>query len=127
MALSPFDILKVISEKAEAPPRDEVERAYVPYVINRSLSYHMDTALLANEMNRRHWLPPLAQFDFLCGTVKKGKRYAKWIKQEDEDNLELVCEYFNCSKTEGRDRLRLLNEEQVKQIIKSMNKGSTGK
>jgi hypothetical protein len=42
---------------------------YVPFVINRSLSYFPDTVLQANEMNTHHHLGKREQFDYLLNTI----------------------------------------------------------
>ena len=40
-------------------------KKYPPYVINRCLSQHVDTIMMANEVNQRHGLDKRLQFHFL--------------------------------------------------------------
>jgi len=59
-----------------------MEKGYSPFLTNRSLSNYNDTIGLANEMNIRHELDNLMQYEFLINTVRSKKRYAKWNKKE---------------------------------------------
>ena len=52
---------------------DSIEKAYVPFVINRSFSYFRDTVIFANEMNINHTLPSRMQYDFYRNMVKYNK------------------------------------------------------
>ena len=51
--LSPFDFIKSINEKTEnlMAVSPDVEKDYIPFVVNRGLSFSADTILYANEMN----------------------------------------------------------------------------
>ena len=40
------------------------EKKYPPYVINRCLSHHVDTIMMANEVNMRHGLNKRLQIHF---------------------------------------------------------------
>ena len=40
------------------------EKKYPPYVINRCLSQHVDTIMMANEVNMRHGLTSVFSFTF---------------------------------------------------------------
>ena len=42
----------------------ETEKAYAPFLVNRSLSYYQDTVMFANEMNRHAQLDNRLQYDF---------------------------------------------------------------
>ena len=94
MAVNPFDLVKAINEKKEVENTAE----YVPYLSNIAFSYSMDTILLANEMNQYPNLPPEVQFDFMWYTVRKGRRYAKWYKEDEHPHLQTVMEYYKYSK-----------------------------
>ena len=64
--MNPFDYVNAInySKKDIMVTRDD-EKVYVPFMVNRSLSYFSDTVLLANEMNKFHHLDSRLQFSFL--------------------------------------------------------------
>ena len=109
---NPFDYVKAIEHKTEM----EDLSGYVPYLTNHSLSNHMDTALLANEMNQRPNLPPLPQYDFLYGTVRKGKRWGKWNKAQDNPHLQMVMDHYQVNKYKALEMLSVLSQSELKRI-----------
>ena len=117
--LNPFDYVKAINEKKEM----EHVRDYNPYLTNRALSYHLDTVMIANEMNKHHRLPPECQFDFLYHTVRKGRRFGGWYKEEENPHLEMVMEYYNYSKQKALAALKVLTRSDLKQIAEKMDTG----
>ena len=117
--INPFDYVKAIEAKTSM---DDMS-GYVPYLANHSLSNHLDTVMLANEMNCRPNLPPECQYDFLYGTVRKGRRYGKWHKPEEHPHLELVMDYFQYSKQKALQALQLLTQKDIRDIIQSMDTG----
>ena len=79
--MNPFDFVNAICDSKQNLIIDDIsEKLYTPFMVNRSLSYHYDTVLLANEMNQRHFLDKKLQNDFLINIVRRKKRFAKWIK-----------------------------------------------
>lgn len=125
--MTPWDMLKVISETKTLGDIDdnEFENAYVPFLINRGLSFYPDTVLLANEMNMNSHAPKRWQYAYLYHTVKPRKRYAKWLKKSkvDDDNLELIKQYFGYNTAKAKQALSLLNESQIKTIKEHSSKG----
>lgn len=119
MAVNPFDLVKAINEKK--PVDDSTE--YIPYLSNIAFSYSMDTVMLANEMNCHPNMPPEAQFDFMDGTVKKGRRYAKWYKDTEPPHLEVVMKYYGYSKQKALQALQVLTQENIRDMIQSMDMG----
>lgn len=94
---------------AEDP--EMAEKEYAPFVVNRCLSYFTDTILLSNQMNRHPDLSKKMQYDYLKESIRKRKRFSKWIKNEVSDDLKLVVEHFNCSIPKARDIMPLLSDE----------------
>ena len=63
---SPFDFVKSVSYDKKDLMVDEVEeKAYQPFLLNKSLSYHQDSVFFINEMNNRHHLDNRLQYVFL--------------------------------------------------------------
>jgi hypothetical protein len=122
--MNPFDYVNAInySKKDIMVTRDD-EKVYVPFMVNRSLSYFSDTVLLANEMNKFHHLDSRLQFSFLINIIRKRKRFSKWVKPELENDLESVKEYYGYSNEKARQILSLLSPSQIKQIKEKVNKG----
>ena len=61
--------LMVHNTKTEFDPKE-----YVPFVINKALSFHYDCILQANEMNRLPGKDKQMQFDYLYHKVRKYRR-----------------------------------------------------
>lgn len=122
--MNPFDYVNAICDTKQNLIIDEAtEKAYNPFMINRTLSYHYDTVLLANEMNQRAHLDKKLQNDFLINTVRKKRRFAKWAKPISSDDLEVVKEYYGYSNEKARQVLPLLNDTQMGQLKQRIFKG----
>ena len=122
--MNPFDYLKAINEtKKDIMVDDIAEKEYNPFIINRGLSFFKDTILYANEMNRYHHLDHRVQFDFFINIIRKKKRWSKWIKASDIDNLELIKEYYGYSNEKAKSALSLMSNEQIEQLKQRIYKG----
>ena len=78
----------ILETKEYALLTDADERSYPAFMVNRALSYHRDTALIANEMNRYGNLDNKLKYDFLINIVRAQKRrYSKWFKKGADDDL----------------------------------------
>ena len=120
------DFLKSINfSKQDVFAQDPTaENDYVPFVVNRSLSYFVDTLQLANEVNLRHDLPHQMQFDFLRLTARKGKRFKKWEKKQQQDQqLKAIKEYYNVNSNIAEQYRQLLTEQQIQTIEQRVDKG----
>jgi hypothetical protein len=106
----------------------ETEKDYVPFLINRSLSYHMDCILYANQMNMNHGIAPKLQYQYLLNTVRPMKRkFEKWQKASVVKDLDCVKEYFGYSNEKAKEALRILSNEQITLIKEKLEKGGVKK
>ena len=122
--MNPFDYVNAINySKKDIMQTPEDEKAYAPFMVNRSLSYFNDTVLIANEMNKFHHLDSRLQFSFLINIIRKRKRFSKWVKPEVQNDIESVKEYYGYSNEKARQILSLLSPSQIKQIKEKVNKG----
>ena len=104
--------------------KDDIdERSYVPFVVNRSLSYFADTVGLANVMNQHHHVDKKLQYHFLINIIRKRKRFSKWIKPDLVSDMETVKEYYGYSNDKARQALNLLSPEQIEELRKKVSKG----
>ena len=119
------DFLKSINkDKVDVFAEDPTaEKDYVPFIINKSLSYFPDTIHLANEMNASHELPKRMQFDFLREMVRPGWRFKKWDKRKNFEHIDIVKEYFGYSTVKAEQILDLLSDEDIQYIQNMMKKG----
>ena len=95
-----------------------VKKEYVPFVINRYLSYFPDTIFHANEMNKFNHLEKRLQFDYLKHAIRKRKRYSKWLKDETSKDLDLIKRSFNYSNRKAKEAQSILSEEDIENIKK---------
>jgi hypothetical protein len=101
----------------------DAESSYNPFLVNRSLSYFPDTVFMSNEMNRLHHLDNKMQYDFLINIVRKKKRFSKWDKPEQRDDIECVKRYFGYSETKAKQVVSLLSESQITTIKSKVSIG----
>jgi len=114
--ISPFDFANSIYTKNNIMVDERTEKEYNPFMVNRAMGFGKDTCIAANEMNSRHHLDNKMQFDFLFDVVRQGKRYNKWLKN-DEENIEAIQKFFGYSLIKAKQALSLLNDTQI-DIIK---------
>ena len=106
---------------------ESIEKKYTPFVINRCLSYFIDTVLYVNEMNRFPHTDKKMQFDYLLTSIRKNKRYSKWIRRESEENLELVKQFYGYSNSKARDILDILTDDDINWMKQMLYTGGMGK
>ena len=126
---NPFDYVNSILQNKKNLIVDELtEKDYSPFLVNRTLSYHKDCIMYANEMNRRHLADKKLQYDFLINTIRSQKRpFAKWVKSEKSDNLECIKQVFGLSDQKAREAKRLLSNEQIQQLKEQTDTGGLRK
>lgn len=100
-----------------------VGKEYSPFVVNRCLSYFPDTILYVNQMNINPSLDKKMQFDYLRLSIRKRKRFSKWLKRESVEDLDLIKEYFNYSDSKAREALDILTEEDIAKIRQNSYRG----
>ena len=99
------------------------EKKYPPFIINKCLAPFPDTIMLVNEMNLHNHLDKKLQFDFLLNSLRTRKRFTPWLKASKQKNLEYVKEYYGYNNEKAKSALKILNDEQIKTIKDSLNKG----
>lgn len=102
------------------------EKDYNSFLVNRSLSYHVDCVLYANQMNMNSGLPRKLQYQYLMNTIRPMKRkFQPWQKQESIKDLALVKEYFGYSDEKAKEALRILSADDINELKERMDKGGT--
>ena len=101
------------------------ERDYkkLAFIINRCLSYFPDTIFFAQEMNKRSSLDGLPQYLFYLYGIPKRNRFAKGVKPENPEHLEIVKEYYGYSNKKARKALEILSEDDIEYIRAKLNRG----
>ena len=121
-----FDFLNAINDTKKDLIREDphTEKDYVPFMVNRGLSYFGDTVMYANEMNMHTSIPKKWQFEFYLSGIKKKKRFSKWAKKDStSDDLKLIMQQYDYSAKRPQEALDMLNDEQLKSIRESYKTG----
>jgi len=125
--MDPFKFLNSINQTKE-PLMDLdplCEREYIPFLINRGLSYFIDTVGLANQMNQAHWLDKKAQYEYLRATVRARKRFSKWHKPKEDARIEALKTLYGYSEAKARQVVDLIKEEDWTLIFDQISTGGT--
>lgn len=123
-SISPFDFINSIHHtKEELIVDDWSERQYIPYLVNKGLSYGSDTVIAANEMNSRPHLEKKLQYQFLINTIRPKKRFNKWVKAEKYEAIEVIKTYYGYSTDKARQVSSILTEQQIKNLKQKLEKG----
>jgi hypothetical protein len=119
-----FDYLNSINDtKVDIMVDDVAEKAYNGFLTNRGLSYFVDTILLANEMNRYHQLDNRLQYNFLINSIRKKKRWSKWLKPTETEDILIVKAYYGYNDSKAKSALSLLTSEQIQELKQRMYHG----
>lgn len=122
--ISPFDFANAINFSKDNLIVDEwSEKQYVPYIVNKALSYGADTVIPANEMNARPHLDKKLQFQFLINNIRPRKRFNKWIKAEKIESIEVIKKYYGYSTEKARQVLPLLDQSMIDSLKQKLEKG----
>lgn len=97
------------------------QKEYVPFVVNKCLSYFPDTILQANAMNMRHHLDNRMQYHYFIGSVRKKKRFSKWNKNEKNKKIEVIKTHFGYSNQKAEEALLVLGDRQIEKILNLYN------
>ena len=122
--ISPFDFVNAIHyTKQELIVDDWSEKQYKPFIVNKSLSFGLDTVIPANEMNSRPHLSRRLQFSFLINTIRPRKRFNKWLKAKKIEDLDIVKKYYNYSTEKALQAMRILTPDHLNTIKKRLYTG----
>ena len=99
------------------------ESDYLPFIVNKCLSYFTDTVLFVNEMNRFSDLPKKMQYDYILHSIRKRKRFSRWEKNNKSKKILLVKEYYQYSDSKTEEIVDLISDDQLKEIKKLLETG----
>ena len=125
---NPFDYVSSITynknDMMTGTENDELaESSYNPYLTNKSLSYFPDTLLYANEINVLNHIDNKLQYSYLLNSIRPKKRFSKWVKKQEDIDIEAIKEYYKYSTAKAEAALSLLSPQQINEIKKRLNKG----
>jgi hypothetical protein len=125
---NPFEYVSSITynktDMMTGTENDELaESGYNPYLTNKSLSYFPDTLLYANEINVLNHIDNKLQYSYLLNSIRPRKRFSKWVKKQEDIDIEAIKEYYKYSTAKAEAALSLLSPQQINEIKKRLNKG----
>ena len=100
-----------------------VEKQYTPFVVNRCLSYFPDTIIHSNIINENSHIDKKMQYDYYLASIRKRKRFSKWLKREESDKIETIKEYFGYSNQKAKEVEDLISDSDLESMRESMFKG----
>lgn len=119
------EIIPSILQGNEKIIRDDLdEKDYVPFIVNRALSNHIDCVFNANEMNMFN-IDKRMQYDFhFFGTRKFKRKFQSWNKKNsDSEDFLAVKEFFSYSDEKTKSVMDILTPEQIEIIRQKTEKG----
>lgn len=130
--MGPFDYITAASHTKKdlmtGTENDKLaESGYKPFLTNKAFSYFSDTVLHANEMNIQYHLENKPQFCYYINILRSRKRFKKWFKEKQDDNIELICNAYNCNTRTAKQYLDILSHEQLTLLKKEQEKGGVMK
>ena len=119
------NLLKDATAESLLPPEPgSPEKVYSAFMINRGMSQHADTVLIANMMNRHSHLPVKMQYDFYRHLVRPRKRYGAWAKaSKAEANIQLIMKKYNYNRDRAEEVIDLFSKADLKEIKNEMSEG----
>jgi hypothetical protein len=118
------EILPSITISREKVKFDDEYKSYVSFAINRALSKYVDCVLIANEMNKGHFLDKRLQYDFLFHIVRKGNRqFVPKIEKQENKNLDLIMKHYNYSLSKAQQVVNLIPKSELDRIEKLYDTG----
>lgn len=121
------DIVHSILVSKKCVINDAIDREeYIPFIVNRALSYHMDCILYANEINKHHSIDKDMQYQYLLNTVRPLKRkFRPWQKNAPINDLVCVKKYFGYSTNKAKQALLILTEDDLETIRFKTSEGGS--
>ena len=117
-----FDFVKSLTNTKEDLLTDETESAYVPFIVNRALSYYADCIFHAQELNKYN-APKRMHYRYLMESIPRRKRFAPWAKFKVDPVVEVLQRVYNYSLPRAIETAKILSETQKKEFIEQHNLG----
>ncbi len=119
---SPFDYVRAINAKS-AIDTSSLDKDYVPYIVNKAMSYYPDTIGVANLLNECWSMPKRAQFDVYMQAVRQKRRYTPWIKPDRSADIQIISDFYKYSRAKAEEALDILTSDQIAELKKLLKDG----
>jgi hypothetical protein len=126
--MNPFEYVNAINTTKQDLIRNSenpalAEKDYSPFLVNRALSYFVDTVLHANEVNMINHVDSMLQNDYYLNSIRVSKRFSKWAKPIESSDVESIQEYYKVNNNRALEISRVLTREQIDHIKTRIIKG----
>lgn len=111
--VTPFTFVDSISWTKDDIFDEETAVSYVPFIINRHMSLFKDSVLYANDMNMAAHAPKYSQYSFFLNSIPKRKRFAKWIKRIENEDIAAISMVYDCNHQRAEEISELLTPLQL--------------
>ena len=105
---------------------EDEQKKFSPFIINRWLSMDKDFIEVVNVFQKYAigTLESREVYKWYCDVLPRGKRFNKYIKGKklkkyDKKLLEILSNYFQCSKSNILDYLELINKNELITILEN--------
>jgi hypothetical protein len=88
------------------------EKSYLPFIVNKCLSYFPDTLFHSNKMNSISYVNKKMQYDYLLNKITKKSRFSKWYKEEENSRIAIIKQYYGYSTEKAKQVSHLFTKEQ---------------
>ena len=96
-------------------PDDE----YVPFLVNRSMTYFTDTLMYAAEIGKHmEFSDDSTHYMYWLCSVSKRKRFSKWNKSQVSSDLSAISSIYNVSKEKAKEYESCLSQDEIAYIVK---------
>ena len=103
---------------------EDEQKKFSPFIINRWLSMDKDFIEIVNMFQKYAigTLKPREVYKWYCDVLPRGKRFNRYIKGKkskkyDKDLINVLYNYFECSKLHIEEYLEFLSKDDVKNIL----------
>jgi len=112
MTSNVFRYVNSINKGIKIPVEDD----YNKFLTNRAFSYHLDTILIAAEINQYPDIDADMQYDFLIGMIRPGKRFAKWAKPVKHEKASILSAYYQIPMTKAYMYVEFYSDEDFEKL-----------
>lgn len=120
-----FKVLNYIyyDKKTYHELNDVEKKSINAYMLHRFISMVPEYCSIANEVQSIPNLTDEQVYNVYCSLLPKAKKWAKYIKPSSEkgnrEQVKLLASLLECSQREVIDYLKIINDNQIKDILSS--------
>lgn len=94
---------------------------YNKFLTARGFSYHLDTVLMANEVNKYPNMDSEMHYRFLFGAIRPAKRWSKWWKPEKHSVASVLSAYYQISMAKAYEISSFFTSDEIKSLQKELD------